>query len=120
MFYDEFHGENKKVKCIIYSDSDKKIKWDIFVCFLLLFCVVVIPYRLAFADVYEVSWEITYYIMDFCFLLDIIISFFTTIPNPEKMEQITDKKKIALNYIFTWFSLDLFSILPIDIMFNVF
>jgi len=65
-------------------DDPRKIKWDIFVCILLLFCVFVIPWRLAFAnddnEKAALTWDIIYYTMDICFLFDIVFSFFTAVP----------------------------------------
>jgi hypothetical protein len=83
LLYDDHFAHNSQAKCIIQSDSDHKIKWDIFVCALLLFCVVVIPYRLAFSDEESFTWETIYYVMDFFFLIDMVISFFTTIPDSD-------------------------------------
>jgi hypothetical protein len=54
---------------------------------LLIICVIAIPYRLAFADEgkdsYSFVWDVIYYCMDICFLLDIIMAFFTAIPQPD-------------------------------------
>jgi len=120
MFAEDYSKDVKKQNSfVINQDSDKKIKWDIFVCFLLLFCVVVIPYRLAFSEDTNL-WEIVYYAMDFCFLLDIFVSFFTTIQDSGEMEMITDRKRIAIEYLTGWFTLDVFSILPIDVIFGLF
>jgi len=103
------------VKCIIYSDDKHKIYWDIFIVILLVVVCTIIPWRLAF-DGESKSWDITYYLMDSMFLLDMIVTFFTTIPSTEGMTEITDKKEIAVHYFKTWFSIDLLSIAPFDLI----
>lgn len=53
------------------------------------------PYKLAFIetdDVYISSWEAIEYFIDFCFLIDIILNFFTAIYEEEFM--IVDDNKV--------------------------
>ena len=52
------------------------------------------------------------------FLVDIILSFYTSIPECEKHNEITDKRKIATNYLKTWFGIDLLSIMPFHMIFD--
>ena len=55
---------------------------------LLIFVCVVLPYRLTFVLAESEStkrWEVAYYIMDGFFLIDIILTFFTSIPDGDKM-----------------------------------
>ena len=54
------------------------------------------------------------YFIDFIFLLDMILTFFTTITDKNSMLELTDKKAIAKDYIRTWFIIDLVSIFPFD------
>lgn len=100
--------------CLIFADDKTKLKWDIFIVILLVVVCIIIPWRLAFAN-QELIWEVIYYLVDFLFLTDIFLTFITTIPDKEKMVQITDRCKIANNYIQGWFLVDLISIIPFDI-----
>ena len=52
--------------------------------------------------------------MDACFLMDMFITFFTTISDKGNMMETTDKKLIAKRYISFWFWIDLISIFPFD------
>lgn len=109
----------KKNQLIIHSNAKYKILWDVFVIALLIFVCVVLPYRLTFVHEENEStkrWEVAYYIMDSFFLIDIILTFFTSIPDVDKMNEITDKKIIATRYIYTWFFIDSVSIIPFDVL----
>lgn len=59
----------------------------------------VVPYRLAFVDEDSTKWVIVYLIVDCQFLIDMILTFFTALEDNETQEVITDKKKIAKNYL---------------------
>ena len=79
----------------------------------------IVPIRLAFSDSESFWWSLFYIITDTIFLIDIILTFLTTINDTEKIYEITDKKKIAKQYLKGWFLIDFLSILPIDIMLMV-
>jgi hypothetical protein len=89
-----------------------------FVMFLLLIVCTIIPWRLAFAGE-NYNWEITYYIIDSIFFVDIILTFHTTISGLYGVE-IDDKKMIADNYLKGWFWIDSLSIIPFDTIMKAF
>ena len=51
---------------------------------------------------------------DSFFAIDIIVTFFTIYNNKNDMVDVIDRKQIAINYIRTWFFIDLISIVPLD------
>ena len=83
-------SENDARPCLIFADDKIKMKWDLFIIVLLLVVCIIIPWRLAFSA-QEPVWEVIYYLVDFLFLADILLTFITTIPDKEKMVQITDR-----------------------------
>jgi hypothetical protein len=48
------------------------------------------------------------------FVLDFIFSFFTVIPGNGAKPEISDRKKIAVNYLGGWFFIDFLTIIPFD------
>ena len=88
--------------------------WDLYIVFVLVFVAFVVPYRLAFVDVDTDVWVWTYQTIDFMFLVDIVLTFFSSIQTDENSEEITDFKLIATEYVKSWFFFDIISILPID------
>ncbi|MFN9901133.1 MAG: ion transporter, partial [bacterium] len=75
------------------------------------------PVDLAFPD-YRSNNDVYLGILntiDFIFLFDIIITFFTAYEN-ETLDIIDDHKAIANNYIKGWFIFDVVSIFPTDLV----
>ena len=103
-------------KCIIMAGNPKKVFWDLFVLVLLLLVCIIVPYRLAFYPDQSTGWVYFYLIMDFCFFLDIIVTFFTSVPDDATCTEITDRKEIAKLYMKGWFWIDSISIFPFDLI----
>ena len=80
---------------------------------LLLFVCAVLPLHIAFTN-NDQGWCITYLVIDFFFLVDLILQFFLTIPKTDTRDEVTDRREIALSYLKEWFAIDLLSILPFD------
>jgi len=81
---------------------------------LLLFVCVLLPLHIAFSN-NDQGWCITYQAIDTIFLIDLILQFFMTYMEEEtNMDEITDRRLIALNYLKGWFIVDVLSILPFD------
>jgi len=109
----------KEVRCIIIQSSKHKIMWDLIIVVSLLFVCVVIPWRITFAQREDSdklnNWDYFFYAIDGLFLIDMVMTFFTSITDEEKMIEITDNKLIAKNYFKFWFWIDFFSIFPFDL-----
>lgn len=72
-----------------------KIVWDLWILFILLIVSLIVPVRLAFVEEDTASWFMFYIVTDFMFLVDIILTFFTSISDEKKVYEIIDKKIIA-------------------------
>ena len=86
------------------------------VLLLLLFISLVVPVRLAFVEEDSMRWILIYSITDTCFLIDIILTFNTSISDEKRVYEITDKREIARRYLKGWFWIDTISIVPLDFM----
>lgn len=64
----------------------------------------------------DMAWVTLYFVFDFMFFIDCILSFFTTYKDEIKHEEVTNLYKIAVNYIKGWFAIDILSIIPFDLM----
>jgi hypothetical protein len=107
--------EGKTSQCCTIKQNHKyKIYWDIFIIVLLLFVCVVIPFRIAFVKEQESNWTMCFNIIDGFFLLDMVLTFFTSVSDEQKMTEISDKKVIAKRYFEFWFWVDIVSIFPFD------
>ena len=86
--------------------------WDLLVGFIIIWTVVITPYRIAFSvdmpDLVVVDW-----IVDSIFWLDIIICF--RCGYLDANEQLVDNpKEIAIHYFKFWFWIDFLSAFPFD------
>lgn len=82
-----------------------------------MFLTLVVPVRLAFSDEDPIGWVVAYTLVDVSFLIDIIITFFTSYTDSDNIE-VTQHKRIMKNYIKFWFWIDLLSIIPFDYLFS--
>lgn len=104
------------LRCLILPENKWKIKWDFWLIFVLIFVAFTLPYRIAFSEDDDTTWTVINFIVDFSFVIDIMITFFTAIPDHETNGLITDKRLIAIDYLKSWFWIDLISIIPLDKM----
>lgn len=113
----EFYASSaphKNIPWVINQNDKYKIGWDIFIMAILVLIIVVMPARIAFVESEPLEWQIAFYAVDFLFLIDIILWFFTSYTDPYKQIEITSHKNIAINYTKTWFFIDFLSTFPID------
>lgn len=108
---------------MFHQDSVFKFSWDIVMAFLLCAICIVMPVHIAFKSETH-AWCKIYLGFDFMFLLDMIFTFFTSLPqkkiDEEVIDEITDRKQIAERYFKSWFPIELLAILPIDFIMSAF
>ena len=106
-----FKRSNKK-DWLFYPEDSVKANWDLFITIILLYTCIATPARMAFSDGPDpVGWAIIKWTTDSLFLIDIIIIFFSATQNDD-FEICDDRKQICKDYIFGWFFLDVFAIVP--------
>uniref|UniRef100_A0A0G4EYH9 Cyclic nucleotide-binding domain-containing protein n=1 Tax=Chromera velia CCMP2878 TaxID=1169474 RepID=A0A0G4EYH9_9ALVE len=110
--WDEAPVESQQPKpwYIISADSVNRAAWEFFTLTLILYQAVMVPFYLCFD--FQPSgglaiWEV---IIDIIFIIDIIVSFFTSYY--EGANQVTDLKRIAIHYLMGWFLMDLVASFP--------
>ena len=81
---------------------------------LVLTCILT-PYNIAFNAVEDFNTKVVNGAIDILFFIDMLIIFNTAIYD-QKMRFVTDRKKIAKDYLQGWFTIDLLSIVPFDLM----
>jgi len=84
---------------------------SLWICFIL-------PFEVAFepSSLQTQTYRSINYIFDVVFILDILFNFRTTISDFITGEEITDSKKIAMNYIKGRFFLDLLAAIPFEMI----
>ena len=101
-------------KFLISQNNPIKIVWDLFILLELIFISILVPYRIAYANVESKGWTTAYYFIDICFGIDIILTFNTSYINHGSFHEVNDRKLIIMNYLQGWFFLDVLAIVPFD------
>jgi hypothetical protein len=102
-----------KYDCFVMRpDQPIRVTWDIFCMFIILYEMIMIPFRISFADE---SDEFNFLeqidpIFDFIFLFDIVLNFNTGVY--VKGMPTFRRKIIAITYLKLWFWLDILSSFP--------
>jgi hypothetical protein len=109
----------RKKPYIIYPNNIYKRYWDILVALLLVISVITTPIDLAFPLYSEKNdgYSDFIYLIDFLFLIDIILNFNSAFEN-NLLELEDDRKAIVINYLKLWFFIDFFSIFPFEYIFK--
>lgn len=109
-------------KLIIHPESRFKVTWDVLLFFLVLYFAFSVPLELGFAGVQPRFNEPNVALSNFflvVFSVDLVTNFFTAIYEKDSERLILDHKQIAINYLKTWFLIDLVSTLPISDLINL-
>ena len=71
----------EETTCIIRQGNMKKVIWDLWILLILLAVSLIVPVRLAFVESDSDPWFMFYILTDLMFLIDIVLTFFTSIQN---------------------------------------
>lgn len=99
---------------MVHPSSLQKTIWDFIIVLLLVYTATVMPFKFAFIED-DSDWLVLEIMIDLLFFLDVIITFFSAYYD-DAGNIITDRRKIALNYIKTWFFIDILACIPFDLI----
>lgn len=110
-----------KQSCLCSQTQPARERWDYFVMVIATWNALVLPIELAFEPEITQSPEngTLNAIIDFLFLIDIIVVFRTSIIG-DNGEIVTDQKTIAIKYLKGSFWIDILSTIPLDSMAGIF
>jgi hypothetical protein len=100
-------------KCVIMLDNKHKQRWDIFIAFLLIITAFYVPIRVSFWDTTSTETLLVDSAMDLCFVIDIVLTFFTAVQKRGGLYEYRHKY-IAKIYMQQWFWIDLTCSLPVE------
>lgn len=99
---------------IIHPESIFYILWSIILRIMIIITSLTTPFMFGYDIADENGWLIINIIVEFVFIVDIIIRFFVTYKDEENQVTVYDKKLIAIHYLKSSFIFDLISIIPLD------
>ena len=103
---------------IILPDDKFKPYWDVVIALFVFLVCLFTPANIAFTDGDSLAFIIANSIVDFVFLIDLVLNFFFAYYDDE-FWLVDDRKKIARSYLRSWFIVDLVAILPVSLLFNL-
>ncbi|KAJ8676492.1 hypothetical protein QAD02_012279 [Eretmocerus hayati] len=105
----------KKSQFILSHYGIFKTCWDWLLLIATLYVAVVVPYNASFVSIDRASM-VSDVVVEVIFIFDIVLNFRTTYVN-RKGEVVSNSKSIAVNYIKSWFLIDLVAALPFDLLY---
>lgn len=114
--YEEIDVGVKKA-LMINPDGTFKVYWDNIVMFMIIYIILVFPFKLSYFSLgLFMFWDYADDFIDFVFLVDLVLNFFTPVFYQNKFIQ--EYKEVAKLYLRFWFWVDLLSAIPFDLMFG--
>lgn len=102
----------------IPSSHPLKVRWDMYVGVCILYSAVMVPWRLASDTEAQGPGRALDTVVDVTFVLDLLLSFRTTFYEGDAGNEVTDGRRIVVNYLRTWFPIDVASVFPFDLLFQ--
>lgn len=105
--------DRKPTTWMLLPTSKFSIFWNFVIGILILYTITFMPYGMLFYPDNELKIQLESY-MNIIFIMDIIVNFTTCIIDHED-NLITDWSYISIQYLRSWFILDLLSSIPLDL-----
>eukprot|EP01039_Chlorochromonas_danica_P006251 gene6251-6892_t len=99
---------------VCHPDHPLKIAWDIALCLLVFYSLIIIPYHIGFNSNFTSSEDAVNIFITTCFALDILISFNTAYQDSATEKFVYRRRVIARHYLVFWFWVDLVAAIPFD------
>lgn len=105
-------------------DTSYKLSWDLVGMLFIFVQMITIPLVITFSIDLDLFYEICNQIMDYYFLIDILVSFHTAyyhkyFVNYNRGSLITSHRKVFWHYFASWFFVDLISSFPYDMVIEI-
>eukprot|EP00928_Gymnodinium_smaydae_P034800 TRINITY_DN24588_c0_g2_i2.p1 TRINITY_DN24588_c0_g2~~TRINITY_DN24588_c0_g2_i2.p1 ORF type:complete len:773 (+),score=122.89 TRINITY_DN24588_c0_g2_i2:40-2358(+) len=108
-----YDARRQKRLYVIRHTSAPRVVWDILLMCFVFYIAVSLPFMMGFGEV-EALNNIDV-VLDFWFLVDVVLNFFTTYIDREDC-MVVNNRKIAMHYLQTWFLMDFISSVPWEIV----
>ncbi|XP_065200831.1 potassium voltage-gated channel subfamily H member 8 isoform X3 [Planococcus citri] len=105
----------KKSRFVLSHYGLFKSCWDWLILIATFYVAIVVPYNASFVNVDKPSM-VSDVVVEALFIVDIILNFRTTYVS-KKGEVVSNPRSIAINYVKSWFVVDLFAALPFDLLY---
>lgn len=111
------HSEINKAWGVLLPDQTMKALWDLVGLVAILYQSIVVPFRLCFNEEATGGFKVFETIIDITFMIDILFSFNTGFFR--KGYLVMKRRDIVINYVKTWFVIDLIASFPYSWFFDM-
>lgn len=103
--------------CLPIEDPQTKRRkcWDGLIFTLVMYTIIIIPLQIGFRPPQTTSWIAQELVVSSLFALDVLYNFCTAYVN-DKLNLVTNRAKIAREYLRGWFIIDLVASVPFDLL----
>ena len=103
----------KRCKLYIHPESLFKQLWSTLIMSLLFYIGLLLPWSLAFVTTDDIFWYYLDLSVNLIMMFDVVVNAFSAYEDVDG-DLVTDNKKIIIEYLKSWFAIDLISSLPIS------
>ncbi|CAK9022743.1 unnamed protein product [Durusdinium trenchii] len=112
---DEPNKPLPKLSCMLHPQQPSKAVWDVLISGLIIYSVLVEPFRFCFHVEVDVPTMVIDILVDLLFVSDIVSIFFTAYYD-EREALVTDRWMIARRYLLGFFVVDVISVFPGELL----
>ncbi|CBN79924.1 conserved unknown protein [Ectocarpus siliculosus] len=100
---------------MFHPEAPIKVSWDIWLSMVIIWSVLEVTYRLGFDRPPEGGWQVLSYFVDALFFADMLVTLRTALLDRDG-EVVANQKQVAVAYLKGWFTVDLISTVPWDLL----
>lgn len=101
-------------KGILFPHAPRKFRWDLLMLVLILYSCITVPFRLGMDHQAKGYWWFVEVMVSLVFIADIVLSFQTAVLEGDRF--VLDRKLIRASYLRGWFTVDLLSSMPMELV----
>ncbi|CAM9898271.1 unnamed protein product [Ectocarpus sp. 8 AP-2014] len=100
---------------MFHPEAPIKVSWDLWLSMVIIWSVLEVTYRLGFDRPPEGGWQVLSYFVDALFFADMLVTLRTALLDRDG-EVVANQKQVAVAYLKGWFTVDLISTVPWDLL----
>jgi CRP-like cAMP-binding protein len=111
----EVDRQQSKHTCVVHPFSTVRHYWDLAQLAFLAYTAIVLPLQFAF-DVISLGLLVLDQTTNLIFMVDVLLNFRTGFLDVKERTIVLEPRRIAINYLRSWFLVDLFAATPFDLI----
>ena len=101
-------------RCIFFPSGPRKTQFDMLMLVLILYSCVMVPFRIGLGADAQGNMYFFEIFVSVCFITDLFLNFWTAYQDGDMF--VVNHEMIVLNYLSSWFTIDLLSSFPLELV----